>query len=900
MPTARIFILLLMTVGALSINDSFRLPDVFRPEHYELRILTHINGPDHLRFEGQVKIKFKVNAHINNITLHSKNLTIDETQIIVTSRYGNNCIVKSEFDEDKEFFILQLCELLQDDEHYELMIPFEGFLNNNQSGYYWSSFNNTKTNETNYLAVTQFSPTLARLAFPCFDEPHLKATFNITLGYHKSYIGQSNTPIIKCEKHETLDDYIWCQHEPLFRTSTYLVAYAVHNLTSSDKQTSDTDNNVTFTSWLQPEVVKDGHFLANFAPKVIVFLENLFKFSFPLRKVDQLAVPTHKFSAMENWGLVTFKQSRFTHNDDEETLENKESKASTVGHEYAHQWFGNLITMSWWNDLWLKEGPSTYFGYASLDALLPDWGSGERYIANDLATFFRQDAINSSIAISRDVDNPDSILNQFSEYVYRKGSLIVRMLHKLLGEDVFFSGIRSYVQNHAYSNVSQSDLWQSMQEAVDANGSFEDLRIASVMDTWTKQAGYPLVSVTRDYTTGRVSVNQTRFWLPDEVQDYPEQCWSIPLTFVAQHQANFEETQPQFWLDCPNSDRNITLLKKPAADEWIMLNPQVNTIYRVNYDLKNWRMIIQTLNSTESFNDIHVLNRAQLMDDLMALAWSNLQSYELAFSILEYLPHEDQYVPWKRILDVLGKHGDLLHESQTPIFKVFMQKLIAPLYERCPTLSSINKATTSMQEVALCRLAYAQACRYGVENCISEALKLTIEEVPANYRDIVYSASIEYGDEQQFQIMRQRFQNSTIEPILDMWARGLGCTRNFTLLEPLLDYLLKEADKTTTPYYIQVVSSALSRKHVALETTNHIFQHAGILNDKFSAKNIKSLLMLIIEKGLIAPGDNKLMQLMTYKKFEETVKTAHNLINVNEVWRKQRSDEFTRVLIKYI
>ncbi|KAH8298427.1 hypothetical protein KR044_002485, partial [Drosophila immigrans] len=830
MEVSRMFLLLLMAVGVLSLYDSFRLPDVYRPEHYELRVLTHLNGPDQLRFEGQVKIHFRVLDHTSNITLHAKNLSIDQTQIILNSRGGNNCIISTDFIEDKEFFILQLCELLQPDEHYELSIPFESSLSSNDTGYYWSSFNDTQTNETSYLAVTQFSPTFARFAFPCFDEPHLKATFNITLGYHEKYTGQSNTPISKCEKHATLANYIWCKHEPLFRTSTYLVAYAVHNLTSADMQSSDTDYNVTFTSWMQPKVVDEGHFFANFAPKVLAYLEKLMMFSFPLRKVDQLAVPTHKFFAMENWGLVTYKQNRFTHNDDEELLESKESKASTVGHEYSHQWFGNLVTMSWWNDLWLKEGPSTYFGYATLDALMPDWGTGERYIAQDLAIFFRQDAFNSSIAISRDVEDSASIMKQFSDYVYKKGSLTVRMLHKLLGDDVFFSGIRSYVQRYAYSSVSQSDLWQAMQEAVDANASMPDVRVATVMDTWTQQAGYPLVSVTRDYSTASVSVNQTQFLLPNGVEDYSDNCWWIPLTFVTQQQANFDETQAQFWLDCSNSSRNITLLKRPSPDEWIMLNPQVNTIYRVNYDQKNWRMIIQALNSTEHFGDIHVLNRAQLMDDLMALAWMNLQSYELAFSMLEYLPHEHHYVPWKRILEVLGKHGDLLREAQIPIFRDFMQKLVAPLYQRCPSLSSMTTATTSMQEVCLCRLAYAQACRYGLESCITEALRLIseydVEKMPANYRDIVYCASIDLGDEQQFQLMRQRFHNSTNEAILDDLATGLGCSRNFTRLQPLLDFLLTDAAPTISTYYMQVVSSAMRRKHVALETTNHILQHA--------------------------------------------------------------------------
>ncbi|XP_034476123.1 aminopeptidase N [Drosophila innubila] len=903
MQIIRFFLLLLMSVGVLSMNDPYRLTDLFKPEHYNLRILTHLNGPNQLRFEGQVKIHFHVLDQTRNITLNAKNLTIDQNRVTLSSQSGNNCIVNAELNEDKELYILHLCEVLQQTVKYELIIPFKGPLNSNDTGYYWSSFQDSLTNQTSYLAVTQFSPTFARLAFPCFDEPHLKATFRVTLGYHRNYTGFSNTPIAKCEDHETLANYIWCEHEPIFRTSTYLVAYAVHNLTRVATQSIDTVHNVTFSSWVQPKVVNEAHFLSNLAPKVLSHLEKLLEYSFPLRKVDQLAVPTHKFSAMENWGLITFKESKFVHNDREEMLESKESKSSTMAHEYAHQWFGNLVTMKWWNDLWLKEGPSTYFGYLTLDALMPDWGTGDRYFANDLATFFRQDAINSTIPISRDVQGSESILKQFSEYVYKKGSLTVRMLHKLLGDEIFYSGIRSYVKKHAYDSVVQTDLWQVMEEAVNAHSSHNKTRVSTVMDSWTLQAGYPIVSVNRNYTTASVTVNQTRFWLVDD-EDHPASCWWIPLTFVTQQQANFNMTQPQFWLKCPKIDRTLELLHKPTADEWIILNPQVNTIYRVNYDDRNWRLIINTLNSAENFGGVHELNRAQLMDDLMALAWKEMQSYELAFSLLEYLPLERHYIPWKRILDVLNRHGDLLSYGNANIFRMFIRKLVASLYERCPSLESLQTTTTSIQEITLCRLAYAEACRYGLENCTDQAMGFTLEtdeeQVPVDFRDIVFCTNIEFGNEMQFELMMQRFQNKTFESRKSAWATGLGCSRNFTQLQQFLDYLLQSTEATTGNYYVEAVTSALHRKYVALETSEHILQHATILNDKLNAKQIKSLVLLLVENDTIFIKEEKLQELKSLKKFKEPLELAVELRKVNQKWLTERSQEFIRVLTKYI
>lgn len=232
----------------------------------------------------------------------------------------------------------------------------------------------------------------------------------------------------------------------------------MHNLTSVPARPSDTAHKVTFRSWMQPKVVEESSFGVEFAPKALSYLERLLEYTFPLHKVDQLAMPTHKFSAMENWGLITFKQSHFVHNDEVEMQQTKENKASTMAHEYAHQWFGNLVAIKWWNDLWLKEGPSTYLGYLTLKALMPEWGSFERRIANDLALFFYQDMFNDTIAISRIVNDSKSILEQFTPYVYKKGSLTMSMLHMLLGNDVFFTGIRNYVVRHAYDSVAQSDL----------------------------------------------------------------------------------------------------------------------------------------------------------------------------------------------------------------------------------------------------------------------------------------------------------------------------------------------------------------------------------------------------------------------------------------------------------
>ncbi|ALC41344.1 CG3502 [Drosophila busckii] len=891
---------LLLLLAAVAGYEHYRLPEVIEPQHYELSVLTHLEDAAELRFEGLVRISLRILEPTKNITLHAKNLSIAQQDIRLSDKDNAYAISRVQIIDKYDYFIMHLANVVPSGEDYELSIPFSGELNSNTTGYYWSSYNDTVTNETRYLAVTQFSPTFARLAFPCFDEPALKATFQVKLGLHKSFTGISNTPLIECKLHEQLIDYNWCTYEPLLRTSTYLVGYAVHNLSSTGVQYSKNSLRTRFSSWLQPQLTKEAQFLINFAPQALSYLENLLQYDFPLRKVDQLVVPTHKFTAMENWGMTTFNQARMLHNDAEQPLQEKQSKASTVAHEYAHQWFGNLVTMHWWSDLWLKEGPSTYFAYLTLDALMPAWKFGEYTIAKQLQHFFKRDALNETRAIWREVAQPAEILEQFGDYVYEKGALTMRMLHKLLGEQQFFKGIRAYIAQNVYKSVGQAELWRIMQESSDLG-----VDLTEIMNSWTLQHGYPLVTVTRDYATGSVSINQTRFWLqPAEYES--SNCWWIPLSFVLQSRPQFEQTQAQLWLKCPQAALlDISLPQRALPTEWLLLNPQVSSIYRVNYDANNWRLLIKALKSSANFGGIHALNRAQLMDDLFALAATNAQSYELAFSLLEYLPRERELLPWSTVLALLESLQQLLPVEQSTQFKHFMQQLLTPLLARCHKLNDAALSQLSSQQLELHRLAYAQACRYGLAACQEQTQLVSandeLMQLPVELRGVVYCSLIEQGNELQFEQLLQRFQQSSQVGQQRLWASALGCSRNHTQLLQFLDYLLQASKATTSSCYLQAVTSALRHQYAAVPATNHILQHALELDNKFSPAQIKQLLLSTIG-NLHSEADKATLQqqLKGIKKFEQPLQLALETRAVHQDWLLQRSENMLQALAKYI
>ncbi|XP_016986275.2 aminopeptidase N [Drosophila rhopaloa] len=897
--------LILIIPSIQAAYDHYRLPTALEPLHYNLRILTHLNSTDQ-RFEGSVKIDLLTRESTKNITLHAANLKIDENRTSVSSDQGKNDVTKIEINEVYNFYILHLCQELEKGQIYQLEMHFDARLNDSLSGYYKSNYTDENTKEVHNLAVTQFSPTFARQAFPCFDEPSWKSTFNVTLGYHKNFTGLTGMPILGCQDHDSLENYIWCDHEQLLRTSTYLVAYAVHDLKNAATEESQTSNKVIIRNWMQPKLLDREIISMEMAPKLLSFYENLFQIDFPLVKIDQLTVPTHRFSAMENWGLVVYNEDKLPENQGVNLQQQKDRTAETVAHEYAHQWFGNLVTMKWWNDLWLKEGTSTYFSYLALDSLQPDLTRGERFIALDLGTFFAMDSGGTVPAISKEVKNSSQILGQFTEYVYKKGALTIRMLHKLLGEESFFQGIRSFLRKYSLGNVDQGDLWQSLQEVSKLNGVIPvDFNLSRAMDSWTLQGGYPLVTLIRDYKTGRLTLNQTRFYQGKNISE-DSHCWWVPLTFVRQNHPDFEQTNPQFWLECPSATKVLQLPDLPAADKWIILNPQVSTIFRVNYDEHNWDLIIESLLNDHNHGGIHKLNRAQLVDDLMALASVKLQKYDKAFDLLEYLKKEKDFLPWQRGVGILNHFGALLRGQEAKEFKIYMQKLILPLYSRFPKLAALS--SPAIKDIPLLQFVYSQACCYHVDDCINQAKILIMSnwnrsqvELPSHFQKIAYCSFLEEGGEMEFQKIFSLFQNTTNSAQRRIFASAIGCSRNFKHFEQFLDFTFKSEEKLFSDCYMLAVTTALSREYMVTPIGNYILSNAKILGKKFKKKELKGLLVSLAE-NLQSPEELEQLNvhLKDLKEYEEPLKEALKLGEINQKWHKDCSSDFSEALRKRI
>lgn len=341
--------------------------------------------------------------------------------------------------------------------------------------------------------------------------------------------------------------------------------------------------------------------------------------------MDMIAIPDFSAGAMENWGLITYRETALLFEPNISSSSSQYSVASVIAHELAHQWFGNLVTMRWWTDLWLNEGFATYVASLGVHYIHPEWNSFAEESNSNTMSIFKFDALKSSHPVSVQIGNPNEIPTIFDSISYQKGSSIIRMMHLFLGDDVFAGGLNKYLKKYKYTNAEQDNLWQALTEEAHKHDALEqNVTVKHIMDTWTLQTGFPIITVTRDYEKNSAEVRQQRFLTEKSPGKAPfkETCWWVPLSYTTAQELNFNTTEPKTWLECDNQNDPISkeLIDLPLDDEWIIFNIQISGLYKVKYDEKNWDLLIKQLTGPE-LEKISVLNRAALINDALDLAW---------------------------------------------------------------------------------------------------------------------------------------------------------------------------------------------------------------------------------------------------------------------------------------
>ncbi|XP_001922987.2 aminopeptidase N isoform X1 [Danio rerio] len=797
--------------------DKYRLPDTLLPEYYNITLWPRLTKDDlgMYIFTGKSGVAFLCVKETDLILIHSSNLnyslTAEKHHAELMGLGGTRApvILKTWFQDQTEFMVIQLRENLQVGKSYWLYTEFQGELADDLGGFYRSEY--VENGVEKVVATTQMQPTAARTAFPCFDEPSMKAVFHLTLIHPPGTVALANgmetgTENITIENQQVLQT----RFEPTEKMSTYLLAFVISEFPSIQSPLGA--NKILVRIWGRREAIENGEgdYALNVTFPVLKYLESYYNTTYPLSKSDQIALPDFSAGAMENWGLVTYRETFLFYEPKVSSHEDKEGVITVISHELAHMWFGNLVTMRWWNDLWLNEGFASYVSYLAADYAEPTWNIKELMVLQQVYRAFTVDALVSSHPLSSRedaVNTPQQIEELFDAVTYSKGAAVLRMLSEFLSESVFAKGLHNYLQEHAYSNTVYTDLWKKLQEVADSDGNVHlPASIEEIMNRWILQAGFPVVTI--DTHTG--SISQQHFLIdPEAVVNKPSDYnyeWFVPITWMKNGR-----NMGQHWL--LNKSTSYELMK--TETNWILANLNVTGYYRVNYDSQNWERLIKQL--TSDHQAIPVLNRGQIIDDAFTLARAKILNITMALRTTQYLSNEKEYIPWESAIRNLEYFFLMFDRTEVrgPL-EAYLRRKVEPLFHYFKVITSnwTRKPTRHMDQYNQLN-AITMACKTRVKAC-SELTSMwyrqwmkdpNVNPVPSDLKTVVYCNAIAAGGVEEWDFGWAMFKNSTVAAEAEKLMYGLSCTKEPWLLNRYLHYaidpnLIRKQDVTYPIVYI--------------------------------------------------------------------------------------------------
>ena len=611
----------LLTDGSPNANP-YRLPRDVRPDRYDIVIEPDLGAA---RFVGEVRIEATVHAPIDSVTLNAAELECSDAAL---SQGSTTSSAEISFDPETERMTLRPSDGRQlEPGDLRISCTFAGELNDQLRGFYRSTFVD-EAGETRTIATTQFESTNARRAFPCFDEPDLKAVFGVTMIVPADLMAVSCGEVVSSEiladgrRRDTFADTM--------QMSTYLMAFIVGDLEATEP--TDVGGvplrivHVRGKSALTGFGLEAGAF-------ALAWLVDYYGIPYPGTKVDLIAVPDFAFGAMENMGAITFRETLLLADPQKATTAELLRIVDVVAHELAHMWFGNLVTMDWWNGIWLKEAFATFMQVATTDAFRPEWKRWDEF-SIERGAAFDVDALSTTRPIEYEVVSPADAEGMYDVLTYEKGAAVVRMLEQYLGPDRFAAGVQRYLERHSYANTTTTDLWDALETS-----SGEPVR--SVMDGWIFTGGYPIVSV-EPHPSG-LTLSQHRFVYGTE----SEGLWSVPVMVRAR------------LVDGSTAERRLLLTDAAATVdlgggvEWAVVNAGGHGYYRVRYGTDLLAAVAR-----QALEVLEPIERYGLVDDTYAAVVAGDASAAEFIGLVTDLGSETDLHVWQRMIGGLkGLHA---------------------------------------------------------------------------------------------------------------------------------------------------------------------------------------------------------------------------------------------------
>jgi aminopeptidase N len=715
-----------------------RLTDLFTPTQYDLSLTLERQKRT---FHGTVTVKGVAHKQ-GEIRLNAKELTIDSVTID-----GKEATFA---DAPQDELVITHKDITPESTHL-IVIAYHAVITDGMHGLYpcYYEFEGQKKE----LLATQFESHHAREVFPCVDEPAAKAVYNLTLTTETGVTALSNMPIADQSEQ---DGKLVTTFLPSPKMSSYLLDWVVGDL---QKKTAQTERGVEVSVWSTPaQPIKALDFALDIAVRSIEFYESYFATEYPLPKSDHVALPDFTSGAMENWGLITYREIALLADPKTTSISSKQYIATVVAHELAHQWFGNLVTMKWWNDLWLNESFATLMEYLAVDALEPSWNMWLDFSTGENILALRRDAIDGVQSVQIDVDTPDEINTIFDgAIVYAKGARLLRMLQHYVGTDDFQAALKTYFAAHAYQNTEAADLWRAIDQT-----SGKD--ISGFMTAWLSQPGYPVVHAS--LKDSELTLEQEQFFVgPHESSD---RLWPIPLDAAGLPELfdtktlSVPYTKPQVLLNVGNSAHFITHYDKPLLDS---LLAQVKD------------------------GSLSPLNRLQLLQEATLLAQGGILPSAQLIDIVKAYKDETSEPVWSMLFLALAELRKFVETDEAAEKKLrqLSGELAAPLYQKLSWEPKVDEdeADTKLRATILSLTLYS-------EN--PEALKKAsnlydstpLEDLDPELRSLIISTVSRYGDGAIVDSLVEVYKTTSSSDLQLDIAVGVTSTRVPEKIEQLL------------------------------------------------------------------------------------------------------------------
>ena len=717
-----------------------RLIDLFAPEHYDLQLT--IDGPGRT-FEGVVTLTGNSTTANQPVKLHAKDLTIISATI-------DDKPAEYSLGENDEL-ALSIADLAQGE--HAVNVSFTGKITDHMHGLYPCYYDHDGVKKE--LFATQFESHHAREVFPCIDEPAAKARFDLTLTTADGQTVLGNMPI---KTQNVKDGQAVTIFDTTPRMSTYLLAFVVGELHS---KTAKTKSGVEVNIWATPaQPTESLDFALDIAVRSIEFFDEYFGTPYPLPKSDHVALPDFSSGAMENWGLITYREIALLADPKTTGVSSRHYIATVIAHELSHQWFGNLVTMAWWDDLWLNESFAELMMYLATDALEPSWNMWLDFDTDIATAALRRDAIDGVQSVKIDVHHPDEISTLFDgAIVYAKGARLLRMIQRYIGDDDFKKGLQNYFAKYAYQNTVGDNLWD---ELAAASGK----QITDIMNRWITQPGYPVVTLERDNDELRLS--QKQFFIGPHQSSTTQ--WPIPL--------DSDDIGAPKLMDSESIAYPST---KP-----VRLNVTNSSHFITQYDDMSRQSLIDAVRAGE----LDINGRIQLLGEAILLVRGGIMSSDQLLPLIDAYKDESDEQVWGMMALALAELRKFIEDNEPAEKKLrrFAAKLARKHYER---LGWQEKDGEPENDTKLRSLVISLTLYGEDENAISTAKKLydetPLDELDPELRPLIISSVARYGDEATVTAMMNAYQATHSSEIQNDICVGVTSTRVPAKISELLD-----------------------------------------------------------------------------------------------------------------